>query len=561
MIRRQAFHVGKFVLILLITVVGGTQIIVSVPGYAADRSRKPRIAVSPAASTALQYAEAVSSGDRVSVGHLDFGCLYRLVSSGKPVRTLPPPTDPYYVTCWQQLASAHAKVVEQQDAGVYTIWPGKGSLVFFTAELTEYAPSFFVMDQMGLSPPGTGIRMELLKNRPLPAASFQLGEKASIVAAPATMVEMKVIYKDPLTSPVTFAPGLLTKLTNVIKSPKQALKQVTVQWVVLSGLRKLGFPVDIAVVNLPAAGPGESVVPFVTETGGYEMNSGVWWSPADASGPLVAAVGRASQLPEQQDRIAMLNRILIIDPLQAEALNVLSRDLYQTVLRMGATAHQVAIGDPALAARFNELYWNAYSETVRTDISLGMEMGGRLGLAQPTAADYLYRMFPVMETLAKVRPEDLENRSRLGMAYRWNNDQEIAIATHEALLKDIRPELPALKAKVLIELAWSRIAKVAWNRNFDDPNIMQAYKEAEEALNLTTNPLDKFTAAYTMAYSLAFTPHRDNKAMVQLLTDAHHWYMRLPGASQASWVYLLGNDTLKGVVNADPAFKPLLALS
>jgi hypothetical protein len=102
---------------------------------------------------------------------------------------------------------------------------------------------------------------------------------------------------------------------------------------------------------------------------------------------------------------------------------------------------------------------------------------------------------------------------------------------------------------------------VAWNRNFDDPNIRLAYKEAEEAQNLTTNPLDKFTAAYTMAYSLAFTPNRDNKAMVQLLTDAHHWYMRLPGASQASWVYLLGNDTLKGVVNADPAFKPLLAAS
>ena len=98
-----------------------------------------------------------------------------------------------------------------------------------------------------------------------------------MVAAPATIVEMKVAYKDPLTSPVTFAPGLLTKLTNVVKSPKQALKQVTIQWVVLSGLRRLGFPVDIAVVNLPAAGPGELVVPFVTETGGYEMNSGVWW--------------------------------------------------------------------------------------------------------------------------------------------------------------------------------------------------------------------------------------------------------------------------------------------
>src|SRR5438445_272571 len=92
MIWRQAFHVGKFVLILLIAVVGGMQVIVSVPGYAAERSKKPGVALSPGVSAALQYAEAVSSGDRASVGRLDFGCLYRLVSSGKPVRTLPPPT-------------------------------------------------------------------------------------------------------------------------------------------------------------------------------------------------------------------------------------------------------------------------------------------------------------------------------------------------------------------------------------------------------------------------------------------------------------------------------------
>jgi hypothetical protein len=417
------------------------------------------------------------------------------------------------------------------------------------------------MDQLGLSPPGSGLRLELLKSRRLPAASFRLGEKASTVEAPTTMVTMKVTYKDPLTSPITFAPGLLTKLTNVIKSPKQALKQVTVRWVVLSGLRKHGFPVDVAVVNLPTPGPDESAIPFVTESGGYEAETGTWWGPADPPGVLVVAIGQATQFPEQQNRIAMLNRVLIIDPLRKEALSVLSRELYQTVLRMGATAGHVSIGDPELAARFNELYWNAYSETSRTDISLGMEMGGRLGLAQPTAADYFYRMIPLMETLAQVMPEDLENRLRLGMAYRWNNDQLTAIATHEALLNDIRPHQKPLRARALIELAWSRITKISWNRTFDDPGILEAYREAEEAYDLTDRPLDKFTAAYTMAYSHAFMPKRDNRAMLQRLTDAHSWYLKLDGASQASWLYLLGNDTLKGVLNADPAFKPLLTAS
>ena len=557
---RSGHSTSRLALILGLTLFSG---ILIDSDYAVGAGKKSRPAApSPTAAAAHQYAKAISSGDRATVGKLDFGCLYRLVSrAGKRLTALPMSSDPYYAECWDHIANAHKTAIEQQDQSVYEIWPGKGNLVFFRDELTEYTPSFFVMDQLGLSPPGAGLRMALSETKQLPAASFRLAENSPVAVAPATIVRIKVGYKDPLTSPVVFPTGLRTKFTNVIRSPKQALKEVTVRWVVLSGLKKAGFPVDVAILNMPIIGPDGVALLFVTETGGYESQSAVKWAPSDTNGLLVAAVGQAKKYPEQRDRLAMLNRVLIIDPFQQDALTALSQELYQTVLIMGATAHQVSLGDPALAARFNELYWNAYSQTTRTDISLGMDMGGRLGLSQPTAADYLYRMFPAMEKLAEVRPEDLENRLRLGIVYRWNNDQESAIATHETLLKDIRPELPALRARVLTEVAWSRIAKVAWNRTFDDPGIIQAYNEAEEAMNLTTNPLDKFTAAYTMAYSLVFMPQRDNKVMLQLLTDAHHWYMRLPGASQASWVYLLGNDTLKGVVGADPAFKPLLTAS
>jgi hypothetical protein len=64
-----------------------------------------------------------------------------------------------------------------------------------------------------------------------------------------------------------------------------------------------------------------------------------------------------------------------------------------------------------------------------------------------------------------------------------------------------------------------------------------------------------------MAYSLAFTPKRDNHAMLELLTDAQRWYLELAGASMDSWRFLLANDNLKGVIEADPVFKPLLAAS
>ncbi|MEK6604417.1 MAG: hypothetical protein AABY77_00830, partial [Nitrospirota bacterium] len=176
-------------------------------------------------------------------------------------------------------------------------------------------------------------------------------------------------------------------------------------------------------------------------------------------------------------------------------------------------------------------------------------------------ADFLYRMLPALEKLAALNPEDQENRLKLGMAYRWNREHESAIGVHEQIVKEIPPARPASRARALLELAWSRIAKVEWSRRIEDPGIYAAYREAQEALTLADRPLGKFTAAYTMAYSLAFTPDRDNKKMLELLTEARRWYQQVPGSSPESWRYLLQFDTLKGVVEADPAFQPLLAAS
>jgi tetratricopeptide (TPR) repeat protein len=416
------------------------------------------------------------------------------------------------------------------------------------------------MDRLGLSPPGGGLRVEPVDSAPIPEASFRMRPGAPLVSVPAAVVRLRVIYKDPITSPVTYAPEEYN-LTATVKTTAQALKAVTLKWVVLSGLRKLGFPGDTAVLNLRVAGPGGDPVPFVTETGGYIPNSGAWWKPTDAPEVLSAALQRMAQYAEQRDRIALLNRVLIVDPGHVAALTILTGELYQTLVNAGAAAHHVPIGDAALAVRFSELYWNAYAQASRIDISYPRNMIGKDGVAAPTPADYLYRMLPAMERLARLQPDDLENRIRLGNAYRWNNDPQGAIATHEAVLKVIPPERTALKARVLLELAWSRIAKVAWDRMLDDPGLVQAYKEAEEAFKLTDRPLDKFTAAYTMAYSLAYMPNRDNHAMLEKLTEARRWYLQLAGASVDSWRYLLLNDTLKGVVEADPAFKPLLTAS
>ncbi|MCA9453637.1 MAG: hypothetical protein KC584_13570, partial [Nitrospira sp.] len=175
------------------------------------------------------------------------------------------------------------------------------------------------------------------------------------------------------------------------------------------------------------------------------------------------------------------------------------------------------LGDERLAQRFNELYWTVQSQTDRFDLSLGMEIGGK---SEPMPADYLYRMIPVMEALASLEPGDFNNRIRLSSTYRWTNDQMAALSAPQELLTEVPAEQEELRAQVLLELAWARIGKVAWNRHYDDPDIQRGYEAAQKAFELTKDPLNKFTATYAMAYSLAFHVPRDNQAMLGLLQQA-----------------------------------------
>ncbi|HZS12165.1 MAG TPA: hypothetical protein VFA38_07930 [Nitrospirales bacterium] len=544
-------------LLLLITVMSAGSAAAAPPP---PKKKGPNAArVSAAYDAARWYVHALSTGDRVQTGRLDFACQYRLrLTVEKKMYGFPPDEDPVYEQCWERLTRAHAAAIESKDQGMDTIWPGKDALVFFSDNLERYAPSFFVMDRLGVTPPGPGLTFELLDYELLPAASFQIKD-SDVLSATATLIRMRVTYRDAITSPVTYAPGAY-KFTNTVKRPRKALKAITVQWVVLTGLKRAGFAGDMAVLSLPVAAKTEpgGPIPFVTDTGGAVRDSAVWWEPADVPGLLIASVGRASHFPDLRERVALLNRVLLIDPAQPDALLLLTHDLYDILLASANSLHHVPVGERGLAMTFNEMYWNTYAQTTRMELSLGMDMGGTTA---PTPADYLYRLLPAMEKLAQVNPADYVNRLRLGMAYRWNNDQLAAIGVHEALLADLTPKQHALRERTLIELAWSRIARVSWNRTFDDPSIMQAYREAEEAAKIAEDPVHKFLASYTMAYALLFTPSRDNAAILKHLTDAREAYLKISGATPASWRYLLENDNVKGVVEADPAFKPLLAAS
>jgi hypothetical protein len=515
-----------------------------------------------AIDTALRYAEAIAQGDKITAGQLDFACQYKNLTMLSANPPNPQATEASYDSCWQELTAGHASVLKRSDIGMNILWPSTGPLVFYGDDLPRTQASAFVMDVLGMSPPGTGLHLTVANSRSIPNGSFRLKPKEKIIGVPTTLVDLTVHYHDPLTSPVTYGPDTV-RWTNTIKRQRRAIKSITTQWVVFAGLKKYGFPRDSAVFHLPVRtkpeAPGMVVdrVPFTTDTSRALPDSLVWWGSDDQPGTLTAAATQAAAFPELRDRVAMLNRILIIDPHQVDALTILTRNLHAGLLREAAQIHKLNIKDPGLSLTVNEFYWNIYAAAGRLDLANAMEMGG---FSQPTPADFLYRLLPALETLSKTRPERLDNRFWLGMAYRWNNDQIPMIETFEALVRDIPTDRRTPRAEALVQLAWSRINKVAWNRILHDLDSVRAYEDAHASAAIAELPLDKFLAEYTMAYSMIFMPdYGDKRRMLQHLTQAKRWFDEIPGKDDEVWRYFLHSELLKAVLDADPMFQPILA--
>jgi len=521
--------------------------------------------MSQAAEQVVQrYSQAVAASDPIAVAQNDFVCVLKMMEAGSVVEgRFPAESDPIYSWCWDRLAQAHAEVIERRDRALDELWPGVGKLVNFAdfkrfeiaeTHTRQRAGSFFVMPQIGAVAGAPGFSMEMVGTGVLPHASFQIHGQDHGVAVPTSFVRTRISYPNPMTSPVANAPGEMDWVVPY-KKPIDPIKAVTVKWVVLSGLKQHGFPTDSAVLNIPLVSSMGTPIPFVMDAGGFEQKTTEYWTPEEAQAMLDEGVERAKAFASRRDRIAMLNRVLVVDPSHVSALQAMTHELYQGLLAYAVRTHGVAVSGDLLYRGFNELYWTVQSQTDRMDISLDMEMGGK---SEPTPADYLYRMIPVMETLVDLQPGDFETRLKLSAAYRWTNNEVTAIMAPQQLLSEVPKDQTQLRARILMALAWSRISKVAWSRHFDDPDIVRGYEEADEAFNLTSEPLVKFSASYAKAYSLAFRPKRDHEAMLKLLTEARQWYQKIPGASDQSWAYLLQNDTLKGYVKTDPAFQSLL---
>jgi len=516
-------------------------------------------------TTITEYAHAVGKNDRVGAGQRDFVCLLKMAQQQLLVDgNFPDVLSPIYEWCATRRAKAHAQMLSQGDRGLDNIWPGPGQLVdfkdfqrFYIAETSskQLAPSFFAMYDIARYEPDHPFTIEPLESGTLPHASFPSADESSVHAAPTTFLTTTISYPNPLTAPVSNGPGAADWVVPY-KKVQRVIQSVQVKWVVLSDLKRLGFPIDQAVLDIPLEGLHGTTIPFVVDAGGFVPHSTTWFGPDDQAQAALASVEQAHASSTRLEALMRLNRTLMFAPANKHVLGVYANQLYKGILDLGSHLNGIPIADARLTERFNELYWTIKSQTDRFDLGLGMVTGGK---AEPTPADYLYRMIPVMEALASLEPGDFHNRLHLISTYRWVNDQRASLSSPQELLAEVPAEQEEMRAEVLLELAWARIGKVAWNRHFDDPDIRKGYNEAKQAFDLTKDPLNKFTAAYAMAYSLAFHVPRDNQAMLALLHQAKDWYEKIPGASPQSWAYMLENDTLKGIVETDPTFKSLLA--
>ncbi|MFY4728483.1 hypothetical protein, partial [Nitrospira sp. BLG_2] len=229
---------------------------ITVPDLVTAAPKAPRKATENKAAhkaaidTALRYAEAISKGDKITAGHLDFACQYKhlTVPSANPPN--PKTTEASYEDCWHDLTAGHAPALKRSDIGMHILWPSTGPLVFYGDDLPRTQASAFVMDVLGTSPPGPGLHLTVANSRSIPNGSFRLKRKEKVIGVPTTLVDLTIHYHDPLTSPVTYGPDTV-RWTNTIKRERRAIKSITTQWVVFTGLKKHGFPRDSAVFHLP----------------------------------------------------------------------------------------------------------------------------------------------------------------------------------------------------------------------------------------------------------------------------------------------------------------------
>lgn len=505
----------------------------------------------------VRYADALAQSRVSEWASLDLACL--------TLRRQRAASEQVDKACWEETLKAHRDLVQDQpETGIFGAL-GRGVGLGLLSEThrhadywREYVPAVFVSPVVIGSEAGPAMNLEVLTVGPVrPFALINLAGPEPVGVSGQT-VEIRVSYQDPLTAPLALRPEEVWWASGALRR-YGPVKEVTIRFVVLSGLRKLGYPVDRAVLN--EALPGAPVIAGVqyghlpqrgdatgsaaedlktrVGAGGLVLGSARWWERKHADQLFAAALTRAEQMPRSPERTRLLTRLTLIDPADPALHAVLADDRLQTFLREGLTKSGISTPNEAVTQRLAELYWNLQAQTWRQELT-------EVAMGHSTAAEAFYQAIDSFERLAAGGRATPERRRQLGALYRWNNDATSALAVHEALLKESALE-EALRGQVLSELAWDRIQWLSWERRYGHPWLEEARQEAEEALRMVEAPVEKLVAAYALVLVEALRVPRDPARFDARLQAAKVWHDRLSGAVGV-WPYLVGNDVVKALV-------------
>jgi len=462
-----------------------------------------------AAQFVLAYATALAQSDVAHWAAADLLCVSRATSTpAAPAAPIPPEMAQ---RCWDDTVQAHvALVTPQAEQGVFNATGRDTSLGLLhdrhraTEHWKEYPPALFLSPPVILQHQAPIPSLAVLSTSPPQPIALTHLTGADPVRVQGQAVDVKILYRDPLTAPLALSPEEVW-WGNGAQRRFGPVREVVARFIVVTDLRRFGYPVDRAVMNevLPEAPRIPTTQYGLRPDNGRKFDysastprmlkgelvpgSAHWWTRAEAAPAMRAALDRAKQLPAAE-RAALLTRLLQIDPDHAETHGLRGADNYHAFLQQGVEKGALSAGDPATLHRIAELYWTIQAQTWRQELTAVTE-------GYEPAADALYRALASYEAVAKQGHATPEQRRRLGALTRWNNASSAALEIHEALLRDTPAGTPEY-GRVLTDIVWDRIQWVSWERRYDHPWLLKADAEAEQAAQLATDPSDRLSAHY-----------------------------------------------------------------
>ena len=478
---------------------------------------------------AKEYAQNMAAGQVDKWAALDLGCIASKASAQ---------------SCWDSTKEAHHRLVyDETEPGIFgALGRGTGFGLIHASHQhadfwKDYPPAIAAAPYVVRQSPGAPAPTFKVQQVHEPIPAGLIIDKEQVPAEVQKIsVDLLVTYPDPLTAPLALLPNEPWWASPMVRR-YGPVKTLIARFSIVRGLKRLGYPVDQAVVNeaLPNA-------PIIAEpsTPGIVPSSPQWWDRNNGQARFEEGLREAGQATSIQERVRKYLRLLLLDPKEPRLNAMYGMDMYRAFIQEGLKKGKITAEDESLRQRLGELYWNIQAQTWRQEFT-------EVAVGHSFAAEAFYQSMPALETAIKGGQGNPEMRRILGAIYRWNNDSNSALAIHEDLLKNLGPQDNQRRAQLLAEIAWDRVQWLSWNRRYSHPWMTVSRQEAEQSLQLATTPFDKLLAVEALIILDSLAVPQDQARLDGHVTQARKWHDQLPNVG-GMWDHLIGNDLVKALI-------------